>query len=139
MKKLFLAGILLLSVQGARADFSRTRDTVAKSSFTALSVQFLPISSASAFTRSITLSGTNVSTITLFDAQIFATQLTTRAVIYWPGGLLNPITLDVPVVFSSGILMLKNGACYTNLNWDWYTEPVNSDGTKIINPTGTGN
>ena len=126
MKKLLIAGILLIGSQLCHAEFNVQRDNdIGKSSVSAVSTINVAISTAGSILRSITLSGVAPTTITVINAQIFAVDASTKYQVYWPGGnTALPVTVFPGVFNSSGTLIHKDGACIASYNWDWITKPT---------------
>lgn len=131
--KALLVGILLFTVQVVHAEFKENRDQLGKSTFTSIPLINVPISTAGSIVRSITFSGAAPSTVAIYNTQLFVSNVTTRTLIYWPGGQLQPITIDLDMVNSSGTMIYKVGEALTTVNWDWYTRPLYS------NPLNFGN
>jgi hypothetical protein len=134
MKKLLALGIILLA-SNASADYLRTRDDLGKSSFSAVSTIHVALSTAPSILRSITFSGVDPATVTIYNAQLNGPGgISTRTVVAWPGGLnVPPSTVRVNVNNSSGTIIDKVGTALTQYDWDWYTRPVYS------NPLNNGN
>lgn len=128
---LFFFGTAFI-VQSVHAEYVRNRDTVGKSSYTESQDLNVQLSSAPSFVRSITFSGMLPSTVTIYNAQLFASHVSTRAKVYFPGGL-QPITVNVDTVNSSGTVYTKAGGAFVSFNWDWIVMP------SYANPLNFGN
>lgn len=122
MKKFLFLAFLIPSIAHAR--FNELRDQVGKSSFTESVDTNVRISSASSFVRYISFSGVEPTTITIYNTQLFTVNTTTKTKVYWPGGLTNPITIQLGVMNSSGTMYNKQGLGQATFNWDWYALPV---------------
>lgn len=123
MKKLITLALLFWCVGISEASFKENRDTIGKSSYTAVEAFNARISSAPSFVRWITFSGVNPTTVSIYDTQIFTVNTTTKSKVYWPGGQIAPVTVDVDCRNSSGTMITKEGLGDANFNWDWEQKP----------------
>ena len=125
MRKFIALGIVLLAGQFCHAEFNLNRDTVGKSSFTESTPNLnVSLSTAASFVRSITFSGVEPTTISIYNCQLFTASVSTRTKVYWPGISAAPVTVYVDVINSSGTMYTKQGGAQATFNWDWYTRPA---------------
>ena len=117
----------------AHASFKEQRDTVGKSSYTESTDINVKLSSGPSFVRSIAFSGAAPTTITNYNCQEYSPTKSTRTKVYWPGGQITPMTVDVDVINSTGTMYHKIGTAHATFNWDWYTKP------SYVSPLNEGN
>jgi len=121
MKKLLFALLLIPAV--CRADYKANRDFVGKSSASAVSTVNVALSTAPSFVKSITFSGVEPATVTIYNSQLFSATASSRT-FYWPGGpSATPVTLEVNIINSSGTFIHAVGLANRLYSWDWIVRP----------------
>ena len=133
MKKLLLGLFLFIPSVQSRAEYNRNRDAIGKSSMTSVANVSTALSTAPSFIRYVTFSGVQPCTVTVFNAQLFTADVTSKAQVYWPGSLVTPATIGLDVFNGSGTIIHKEGLCNAVYNWDWIVRP------SYTNPLNEGN